>query len=103
MHMCSYRYRDGRCASGAVTDMVCVGEGSCPVHNPEAVAGETQPTRVISTEGEENLQAEWMRWNGLYCPKHNAFYCAAEGNCKSCDVTHDDYQTSLERYGKGKR
>jgi hypothetical protein len=99
MHMCKYRYGDGRCASGAVTEMVCMGEASCPVHNPGALAGGEEHTRVMSTEGESGLAEQFLKWNGLYCPRHKAFYCAAEGDCTSCGVSRDEHRASMERFG----
>lgn len=83
--------------------MVCSGKEACPVFNPGLAAGPEGAARVISTEGEETLEAKWMRWNGLYCPKHNAFYCAAEGECGSCDVGLVDYRQHMERSERGGR
>ena len=76
-----------------------MGEGQCPVHNPDVLPTAEGSTRVISTEGESGIAEQFMKWNGLYCPKHKAFYCAAEGECTSCDISRDDHRASMEKFG----
>ncbi|MFH0815874.1 MAG: hypothetical protein V1934_03555 [Methanobacteriota archaeon] len=98
MHMCKYRYRDGRCASGDVTGMSCVGESQCPVHNPDLMPNAGGSTRVISTEGEDGITEQFLKWNGLYCPKHKAFYCAAEGECTTCGISRDEHRESMDKF-----
>jgi hypothetical protein len=76
-----------------------MGEGQCPVHNPGVLGECASSTKVISTEGENGLAEQFLKWNGLYCPRHKAFYCAAEGDCSSCGVSREEHRSSMERFG----
>lgn len=100
MPRCRYSYRNGFCASGAVTGMSCVGQEHCPVHNPQLRVRACK-NRVMVTVGEETLTDKCLRWSGLYCPQYNMFYCAAEGDCRECRISPREYMESFHVFKGG--
>ncbi|MEW5937248.1 MAG: hypothetical protein AB1665_05465 [Candidatus Thermoplasmatota archaeon] len=100
MHRCRYSYRDGFCASGAVSGMHCVGQEACPVHNP-GLRRSVGKHRMLVTVGEETLTEKCLRWSGLYCPQYKMFYCASEGECWTCNISPRDYMESFHTFKGG--
>jgi len=71
--LCRYRYRGNLCANSLIEGRECIGEENCHL-------GFLQPGGVIEAE-----ECHMERWQGLYCPRYQRFYCAGRENCDTVE------------------
>ncbi|HUV24963.1 MAG TPA: hypothetical protein VMW26_06010 [Methanomassiliicoccales archaeon] len=86
--MCRYRYHRNLCAHRLIEGRECIGEESCRLGS--------LGRRGFTVADECHME----KWQGLYCPRYQRFYCSGRENCETMESYMSHFVDFRESRGR---